>query len=217
MSGGQSQRIAIGRAIVKEPKAFLFDEPLSNLDAELRVKMRGELIALHQRLGVTMIYVTHDQVEAMTMADSIVVLRDGRVEQVGSPVELYTLPANQFVAGFLGAPQMNFIPIKEVDGAAVVLADGTRIGRAAAVKPIPHVLGIRPEDIAVGDGGAMRLRVAQTEILGAETIVHGHIGTDIPLTVALRGISQIAPGTEVPLTFDPQRAHLFDKTGIALR
>ena len=109
LSGGQSQRVAIGRAIVKEPKAFLFDEPLSNLDAELRVKMRGELVALHRRLKSTMIYVTHDQVEAMTMADQIVVLREGVVEQVGSPVELYARPANRFVAGFLGAPQMNFI------------------------------------------------------------------------------------------------------------
>ena len=112
LSGGQSQRVAIGRAIVKEPKAFLFDEPLSNLDAELRVKMRGELVALHRRLKSTMIYVTHDQVEAMTMADQIVVLREGVVEQVGSPVELYARPANRFVAGFLGAPQMNFVGAK---------------------------------------------------------------------------------------------------------
>src|SRR5262249_22036394 len=128
LSGGQSQRVAIGRAIVKEPKAFLFDEPLSNLDAELRVKMRGELVALHQRLRSTMIYVTHDQVEAMTMADRIVVLRDGVVEQAGRPIELYARPRNQFVAGFLGAPQMNFLPgiVAEAASAASVAVDENR-------------------------------------------------------------------------------------------
>src|SRR4029077_4643148 len=122
LSGGQSQRVAIGRAIVKEPQAFLFDEPLSNLDAELRVKMRGELVALHRRLKSTMVYVTHDQVEAMTMADRIVVLRDGIVEQTGKPIELYARPRNQFVAGFLGAPQMNFLPAIVAPGAGLVLS-----------------------------------------------------------------------------------------------
>ena len=136
LSGGQSQRVAIGRAIVKEPKAFLFDEPLSNLDAELRVKMRGELVALHRRLKSTMVYVTHDQVEAMTMADKIVVLRDGRVEQVGSPVELYARPANHFVAGFLGAPQMNFLPgiVGDGPGLAIAVDDGRTAARPVAAR-----------------------------------------------------------------------------------
>src|SRR5262249_41556359 len=142
LSGGQSQRVAIGRAIVKEPKAFLFDEPLSNLDAELRVKMRGELVALHRRLRPTMIYGTQRQVEAMTMADQIVVLRDGNVEQVGSPIELYARPVNQFVAGFLGAPQMNFVPGKVYrngSGLGLSLGDGVTV-------PLPG------REVALADG-----------------------------------------------------------------
>src|SRR4051795_7410219 len=171
LSGGQSQRVAIGRAIVKEPKAFLFDEPLSNLDAELRVKMRGELVALHRRLKSTMIYVTHDQVEAMTMADQIVVLREGVVEQVGSPVELYARPANRFVAGFLGAPQMNFIEAKidRQNGAfGLSLGDGVSIalpGRDVALPDgAPVTAGIRPEHAEIGSG-PVKVRIEATEIL----------------------------------------------------
>ena len=153
LSGGQRQRVAIGRAIVREPRIFLFDEPLSNLDAELRVGMRAELAQLHRRLGTTMIYVTHDQVEAMTMADRIVVLRAGRVEQVGPPLELYNHPANQFVAGFIGSPRMNFLPGRAVSGGTVEVDGVGLIPRARArLQPGMSVvtLGIRPEHIAGG-------------------------------------------------------------------
>src|SRR3954451_14504418 len=156
LSGGQSQRVAIGRAIVKEPKAFLFDEPLSNLDAELRVKMRGELVALHRRLKSTMIYVTHDQVEAMTMADRIVVLREGVVEQAGSPVELYARPANRFVAGFLGAPQMNVVEARIARQGGVLglaLADGVSIALPGRDVTLPDgaavTIGVRPEHAGI--------------------------------------------------------------------
>jgi multiple sugar transport system ATP-binding protein len=220
LSGGQSQRVAIGRAIVKEPKAFLFDEPLSNLDAELRVKMRGELVALHERLGSTMVYVTHDQVEAMTMADRIVVLRDGRIEQAGSPVDLYMRPANRFVAGFLGAPQMNFLAGR-VDGAGFVLdGDGTRLSLGERHGRLPDgaaaTLGIRPEHIGLDDNGPLRIRVAQKEVLGAETIVHGRLADGAELTLSLRGIAAIATDTALGLAFSPADAHLFDAEGRAV-
>ena len=168
LSGGQSQRVAIGRAIVKEPKAFLFDEPLSNLDAELRVKMRGELVALHRRLKSTMVYVTHDQVEAMTMADRIVVLRDGLVEQQGTPVELYARPNNQFVAGFLGAPQMNFLPGKITGGDAsrltiVVDDDRTSVDLLPRDRTLASgaiaVLGVRPEHLTLAPNGPLAATV----------------------------------------------------------
>src|SRR5262245_21397092 len=181
LSGGQSQRVAIGRAIVKEPKDLLFDEPLSNLDAELRVKMRGELVALHRRLGSTMIYVTHDQVEAMTMADQIVVLRDGHVEQVGSPIELYARPVNQFLAGFPGGPQMNFVPGKVYRngaGLGLSLGDGVTVplpGREIGLGDgAPVVVGIRPEHADIGEA-PLRARVEATEILGSETIIHARL------------------------------------------
>src|SRR5580692_4334930 len=171
LSGGQSQRVAIGRAIVKEPQAFLFDEPLSNLDAELRVKMRSEIVSLHRRLKSTMVYVTHDQVEAMTMADTIVVLRDGAVEQVGAPIELYARPRNQFVAGFLGTPQMNMLKAK----ARTVTADGMILsvddGRGALYAAVDGMgsaadtdctLGIRPEHMAISGTGEMAGTVLAT-------------------------------------------------------
>ena len=220
LSGGQSQRVAIGRAIVKEPKAFLFDEPLSNLDAELRVKMRGELVALHERLGSTMVYVTHDQVEAMTMADRIVVLRDGRIEQAGSPVDLYMRPANRFVAGFLGAPQMNFLAGHldsnsfVLDGDGTRLALGERFGRLAEGEAA--TLGIRPEHIVLDDSGPLRIRVAQKEVLGAETIVHGRLADGAELTLSLRGIAPVATDTALGLAFSPADAHLFDADGHAI-
>jgi len=226
LSGGQSQRVAIGRAIVKEPKAFLFDEPLSNLDAELRVKMRGELVALHKRLGSTMVYVTHDQVEAMTMADKIVVLRDGVIEQVGSPVELYARPANQFVAGFLGAPQMNFLAGK-VNGAGggnglgVVVDDGRA---SLALTPrarglgegAPATVGIRPEHLTVSSDGPLKATVEAVEVLGAETIVHARLKSDAPITVSLRGISGVSPGSPIGLSLDDRFVHVFDETGLTL-
>jgi multiple sugar transport system ATP-binding protein len=221
LSGGQSQRVAIGRAIVKEPKAFLFDEPLSNLDAELRVKMRSELVALHRRLGATMIYVTHDQVEAMTMADRIVVLRDGRIEQVGSPIELYARPKNVFVAAFLGAPQMNMLagtlrkggaaPAIVLDGAVEIdlpgsdipLSDGTRV-----------TLGIRPEHVL--RGGPLAVRIGSVEVLGAETVIHASLSNGAPFTVTARGISGLRPGDPLSLGFPAGLVHVFDSDGLAV-
>ncbi len=223
LSGGQSQRVAIGRAIVKEPKAFLFDEPLSNLDAELRVKMRGELVALHRRLGSTMVYVTHDQVEAMTMADRIVVLRDGLVEQAGPPIELYARPRNQFVAGFLGAPQMNFLPAIVADGPDFsLIVDGGRVrvnvaSRSGGLPPgAAATLGIRPEHLRVDPAGPLAAGVDVVEVLGAETIVHARLASDLPVTVSLRGISGARPGDTIRLAFDDRFAHIFDQAGMAL-
>ena len=223
LSGGQSQRVAIGRAIVKEPKAFLFDEPLSNLDAELRVKMRGELVALHRRLGSTMIYVTHDQVEAMTMADQIVVLREGVVEQVGSPVELYARPANRFVAGFLGAPQMNFVDarVSRQDGVlGLTLAEG--VDRLAA-RPRRCVAGWRAgrrsasvRSMPRSAAGRSRSSVEATEILGSETIIHARLASGERFTLAQRGISGAKPGEDVSLALPPAFVHLFDDKGIAV-
>ena len=225
LSGGQSQRVAIGRAIVKEPKAFLFDEPLSNLDAELRVKMRGELVALHKRLGSTMVYVTHDQVEAMTMADKIVVLRDGVIEQVGSPVELYARPANQFVAGFLGAPQMNFLSGK-VNGAgsnglSVVVDEGrATVALTPRGRPLdsgaPATIGIRPEHLTLSSDGALKATVEAVEVLGAETIVHARLQSEAPITVSVRGISGVSSGAAIGLALDDRFVHVFDEAGIAL-
>jgi multiple sugar transport system ATP-binding protein len=221
LSGGQSQRVAIGRAIVKEPKAFLFDEPLSNLDAELRVKMRGELIALHRRLGSTMIYVTHDQVEAMTMADQIVVLNEGRIEQVGSPIELYAQPKNLFVAHFIGAPPMNMLQGilgTSEDTRTVTLADGTVIslpGRAVENPDGTSVtLGIRPEHAETGEG-SLTIDVEATEILGSETIVHGAIGSGESFSLALPGIRAVAIGDKLPVTMRSDYVHLFDENGAA--
>jgi multiple sugar transport system ATP-binding protein len=217
LSGGQSQRVAIGRAIVKEPKAFLFDEPLSNLDAELRVKMRGELISLHQRLGSTMVYVTHDQVEAMTMADRIVVLNDGRIEQVGSPIELYACPRNRFVAGFLGAPPMNVLA-GEVHGQAVRLRNGAHIPLASRKLPLPEgapvALGIRPEHIDVSPSGPLKLRVITTEVLGSETIVHAlTVGSEEHVALTLRGISALKAGDVVDVGIPTPFMHFFDEHG----
>jgi multiple sugar transport system ATP-binding protein len=222
LSGGQSQRVAIGRAIVKEPKAFLFDEPLSNLDAELRVKMRGELIGLHQRLGSTMVYVTHDQVEAMTMADRIVVLNAGRVEQVGAPIELYAQPANLFVARFLGAPPMNLLKgkVTRVDNRpAVALDEGATIplpGRSIALDDgAPVTLGIRPEHCELGCG-PLSVDVGGTEVLGAETIIHSETTSATPFTISLRGISRARTGDKVSVGFRDAFVHLFDEAGTAI-
>ena len=226
LSGGQSQRVAIGRAIVKEPKAFLFDEPLSNLDAELRVKMRGELVALHRRLKSTMIYVTHDQVEAMTMADKIVVLRDGIVEQVGSPVELYARPGNQFVAGFLGAPQMNFLPGRiaaaPAGGLAVIVdADRVTLQLSARSRTLAEgavaTIGVRPEHLTLSPDGPLSATVEAVEILGAETIVHARLASDIPVTVSVRGISGVEPGSAIRLALDDHFVHVFDEAGLTLQ
>jgi multiple sugar transport system ATP-binding protein len=222
LSGGQSQRVAIGRAIVKEPKAFLFDEPLSNLDAELRVKMRGELISLHKRLGSTMVYVTHDQVEAMTMADQIVVLNNGRVEQVGAPIELYAQPATLFVARFLGAPPMNLLKgkVARIDNQpAVALDEGTTIplpGRSIALADgAPVTLGIRPEHCEIGNG-PLTVEVGATEVLGAETIIHTETTSAVPFTISQRGISRAKGGDRVSVTFREPFVHLFDADGMVI-
>ena len=221
LSGGQSQRVAIGRAIVKEPKAFLFDEPLSNLDAELRVKMRGELISLHKRLKSTMIYVTHDQVEAMTMADTIVVLNGGNIEQVGSPVELYARPVNAFVAKFLGAPPMNMLQgtiEKNSERIAVVLGDGTRVSLGQRLVDIengsPVTLGIRPEHLLANDG-PFQMKVETTEVLGSQTIVHSLLASGESFTAALPGIRGIRSGDNLRMGCNEAFLHLFNEKGVA--
>jgi ABC-type sugar transport system ATPase subunit len=224
LSGGQSQRVAIGRAIVKEPKAFLFDEPLSNLDAELRVKMRSEIVALHRRLGATMIYVTHDQVEAMTMADAIVVLRDGIVEQIGAPVALYARPRNRFVACFLGAPQMNILTATTQEVAAAGIKLAVDHGRAALEATVASganragatlAVGVRPEHLAPAEDG-LRGRIEASEILGAETIIHAALESGEKLVASLRGIHRATPGELMAFTVDRRFVHVFDTDGQAL-
>jgi multiple sugar transport system ATP-binding protein len=221
LSGGQSQRVAIGRAIVKEPKAFLFDEPLSNLDAELRVRMRGELIALHRRLGATMIYVTHDQVEAMTMADRIVVLQDGRIEQAGTPIELYARPQNLFVARFLGAPPMNLLQGTVGEGGVAIDGGGAiRLpGRTLPAPGTPVSIGIRPEHAEPGRGAIeppIEIVVGTVEMLGSETIQHGETALGSPFTLARRGISRAKAGDRMPVAFPEAFVHLFDAGGAAI-
>ena len=215
LSGGQRQRVAMGRAIVRDPQVFLFDEPLSNLDAKLRVAMRSEIKELHQRLKTTSIYVTHDQIEAMTMGDKIVVMRDGRIEQTGSPLDLYDNPANQFVAGFIGSPAMNFLPgtLKRSGASAhIELPDGTRLeapARAGGVDGQPIVFGTRPEHLTLADSGGIPARVVVMEPTGMDTFIAcRHDGVD--LSAVFRERHDFAPGSTVHLLPDPQRAHLFD-------
>ncbi|MCB2129145.1 MAG: ABC transporter ATP-binding protein, partial [Rhodobacteraceae bacterium] len=200
LSGGQRQRVAIGRAIVREPEAFLFDEPLSNLDAALRVGMRMEISELHKKLDTTMIYVTHDQVEAMTMADKIVVLRAGFIEQVGSPLELYHTPRNRFVAGFIGSPKMNFV---EGDDAKAMNA---------------HAIGIRPEHIEVSTkSGRWKGTVGVAEHLGSDTFlhIHGIAGCD-PMTVRASGDVSVRHGDTVYLEPNQTQMHRFDEKGLRI-
>jgi multiple sugar transport system ATP-binding protein len=200
LSGGQRQRVAIGRAIVREPKAFLFDEPLSNLDAALRVNMRLEITELHQQLKTTMVYVTHDQVEAMTMADRIVVLNAGRVEQYGTPMELYRSPANKFVAGFIGSPKMNFI-------------EGEAAGPFGAASA-----GVRPEHVLIArDKGTWKGRVGVAEHLGSDTFLHVHVDGIGLMTVRTSGEIDFTHGDDVWLTPDPARLYRFDPQGQALK
>jgi multiple sugar transport system ATP-binding protein len=215
LSGGQRQRVAMGRAIVRDPQVFLFDEPLSNLDAKLRVAMRSEIKELHQRLKTTSIYVTHDQIEAMTMGDQIVVMKDGRIEQTGSPLDLYDYPANLFVAGFIGSPAMNFLPgtlRRGADRASIELRDGTRLGAPLGCSGIdgqPVMLGTRPEHLTLTDGVGIPARVVVVEPTGAETLVLCRQG-DIELAAVFRERHQFAPGSTIHLQPDLQRAHLFD-------
>ena len=215
LSGGQRQRVAMGRAIVRDPQVFLFDEPLSNLDAKLRVAMRSEIKELHQRLRTTSIYVTHDQIEAMTMGDQIVVMRDGRIEQTGDPLLLYDHPANQFVAGFIGSPAMNFLPgVLRLSGgeAHVELADGTMLGAplgAGGQDGQPVVYGTRPEHLTLTSGHGIPAHVAVLEPTGMDTFVAcRHGGAD--LSAVFRERHAFAPGTVIHLEPDRQRAHLFD-------
>jgi multiple sugar transport system ATP-binding protein len=215
LSGGQRQRVAMGRAIVRDPQVFLFDEPLSNLDAKLRVAMRSEIKELHLRLKTTSIYVTHDQIEAMTMGDQIVVMRDGRIEQTGSPLELYDHPANQFVAGFIGSPAMNFLPATLRRGGAVdqvELDDGTRLDApplADGVDGQPVVFGTRPEHLTLTDGVGIPARVVVMEPTGMDTFVACR-HADVELSAVFRERHDFAPGSTIHLLPDRQRAHLFD-------
>ena len=211
LSGGQRQRVAMGRAIVREPAAFLFDEPLSNLDAKLRVTMRSEIRQLQRRLGTTSVYVTHDQVEAMTLADRLVVLNAGRIEQIGTPLQVYRHPATTFVAGFIGAPAMNLLPAQ--------IADGQLHLAGAAVAPMtraagPVTLGIRPEDLRRDPAGPIRMRLRHVEELGHARLLHGQIGD----SAAVCTVTDTAPpDPEIRLSIDPGQCHLFDaQTGARL-
>jgi multiple sugar transport system ATP-binding protein len=217
LSGGQRQRVAMGRAIVRDPQVFLFDEPLSNLDAKLRVQMRTEIKELHQRLKTTSIYVTHDQIEAMTMADRIVVLHDGVVEQVGEPLELYDHPANLFVAGFIGSPAMNFVDatIKRNGGApSAVTPDGTKLPlspQAGGRDGQQIVYGIRPEHLDLTDGGnGLSAEVTVVEPTGAEILVFTHLAGQ-EVSVVFKERHKFRPGDKIGLSPHPGTIHLFDK------
>lgn len=223
LSGGQRQRVAMGRAIIREPKAFLFDEPLSNLDAALRVRMRKEVRALHDRIGATSVYVTHDQIEAMTMADHVVVLQAGRIEQQGAPLTLYDRPANRFVAGFIGSPAMNFVP-------GVVTEEGTKVRLALPDAPVleteinlppqtPVEVGIRPEHMVLGPldaPHAVPFTVSAVETTGSATYLFTE--GEPELIVTTDGTATIKAGDKIGVAIDPARVHLFDpKSGLSLR
>ena len=231
LSGGQRQRVAIGRAIVRHPKLFLFDEPLSNLDAELRSQMRVEIARLHRDLGVTMIYVTHDQVEAMTLADRIVVLRAGKVEQIGSPDELYERPANTFVAGFIGSPKMNMIAatVTAREGAALTVTHPSLVaplqvtGRRAAGAPQGPkagdtvMLGLRPEHLGLGEGlHQIALTADLSESLGGSTLVYGQTSAGETMVLQTPGRRMLGKGEAFTAAFDAARVYVFDKDGQAV-
>ncbi len=210
LSGGQRQRVAMGRAIVRDPQVFLFDEPLSNLDAKLRVQMRTEIKELHQRLKTTTVYVTHDQIEAMTMADKIVVMHDGIVEQIGAPLELYDRPANLFVAGFIGSPAMNFIKGK-VDGAGFRADAGFTLPMQAAPSASagrPAIYGLRPEHVRL-DGGGIDAKVHVVEPMGSETQVVVDIAGE-NVTCMFRERISARPGEHIKIVPDAGLTHLFD-------
>ena len=212
LSGGQRQRVAMGRAIVRQPKVFLFDEPLSNLDAKLRVQMRAELKALHQQLKTTTIYVTHDQIEAMTMADLVVVMREGHIEQIGRPLELYDSPKNQFVAGFIGSPAMNFFPVAtQADSATFTFADGQKISLPKFKNLAGEfVLGIRPEYFELSETGeGLRVEADAVEQTGSETLLQGRMGEQTVVGVFHeRFLAQL--GESYVLSFAESNLHLFD-------
>ena len=200
LSGGQKQRVAIGRAIVREPSIYLFDEPLSNLDAELRVATRVEIKALHKRLGNTMIYVTHDQVEAMTMADKIVVMNNGNIEQVGKPLDLYNKPENQFVAGFIGSPKMNFFNIATLE---------TNIKKLAPRNAF--TLGLRPEHLSLHGKNSIEFLVNNVEQLGADSFIYGKTSDNQDLSMKLNQQTNIRQNEKIKANFDLKFAHWFDK------
>ncbi len=216
LSGGQRQRVAIGRAIVRGPDVFLFDEPLSNLDAELRVEMRVEIARLHQEIGATMIYVTHDQIEAMTLADKIVVLRAGRIEQVGAPLDLYDDPDNEFVAGFIGSPRMNFLDaLPSGDGVRIPGLGDLAIPTALSVSG-PVRLGLRPEHLRLTEGNALALDLV--EHLGGTSYVHLLTRDGQRLIAEARDMRGARPGARLGVAVDPARTYLFDpETGVRLR
>jgi multiple sugar transport system ATP-binding protein len=220
LSGGQRQRVAIGRAIVKEPMAFLFDEPLSNLDAALRVRTRVELAELHQRMKSTMVYVTHDQTEAMTLADRIVVLNDRKIEQIGTPMEVYSKPASRFVAGFVGSPAMNFIKVNVAGSGKstnISTEDGTKLPRpAATLASGAYELGIRPEALRVtSKGGDAKGQVKVVERLGDRTLIYARMADGSLLTAQDEGNSSVLPNQTVNLAFDMTQSHFFDTAGKA--
>jgi multiple sugar transport system ATP-binding protein len=227
LSGGQRQRVALGRALTRNPKAFLLDEPLSNLDAQLRTQMRAELKLLFDRIEGTVLYVTHDQAEAMTLSDRLVVMRDGEVQQMGTPLEVYNRPANAFVARFLGSPSINLIEgeLQSSDGVAVLAGDGFRIplppqiaARGANVADRQVLLGSRPEDIVLStDGEGLAMRVDLVEPMGALNVIYGRLGTARLLATTPPAFSP-APGSEVMARFDPDRLHLFHReSGMAVQ
>ncbi|PYE85892.1 ABC transporter ATP-binding protein [Pseudoroseicyclus aestuarii] len=225
LSGGQRQRVAIGRAIVRQPKVFLFDEPLSNLDAELRVQMRLELARLHRQIGATMIYVTHDQVEAMTLADDIFVLKGGYVQQSGAPLDLYDDPTNRFVGGFIGSPAMNFLPgrVEAVqDGRMTVAIDGSDGARMEAARPAALsqgdavVLGVRPEHLDLAETGP-RVRVEMAEALGGVSYLHAKMADGRQVVIERRSIRDRLEGEEVALTARPDDILVFSPEGERLR
>lgn len=209
LSGGQRQRVAMGRAIVRDPQVFLFDEPLSNLDAKLRVQMRSEIKELHQRLKTTTIYVTHDQVEAMTMADKIVVMRDGIIEQMGSPLDLYDRPVNTFVAGFIGSPSMNFVD-GEMTSDGFLTADGILLPTARKA-PAAATYGIRPEHLHIDPNG-IEMEIVVLEPTGSETLVIGRLGTQ-SISAIFRERINAVPGSKLRVMPDLSVVHLFDANG----
>ena len=213
LSGGQRQRVAMGRAIVREPAAFLFDEPLSNLDARLRLAMRLEIKRLHQRLGVTSIYVTHDQTEAMTLADVLVVMNAGVAEQIGGPQEIYAQPATPFVAGFIGHNPMNLLKGEIAEGGSVKIGEALNLPLSAPLAPGSKItLGLRPEDVTLGpaapDQLSGRLKVEIVEPQGGESLLHGAIAGQ-PVTLRAHGDSPVKPGETLDFALAPGRAHLF--------
>ncbi|MBI3673954.1 MAG: TOBE domain-containing protein, partial [Rhizobiales bacterium] len=218
LSGGQRQRVAIGRAIVRKPQVFLFDEPLSNLDAALRINTRVEIAKLHKMLAATIVYVTHDQVEAMTLADKIVVMNKGRIEQTGKPLDLYYKPANLFVAGFIGSPAMNFLAATVKDGKTLELADSQHLNvpLPAASKPGDQVtLGCRPEHMRLGGDGTLALKgtVDIIERLGETGFAHIRMATGQTIIAEVRGDPGTSPGASATLSLAPAQLHLFDASG----